>query len=119
MQFKITINGTPFIANMDEINLVNEIEDMTPFKIGFKRYKGHEYFAKLKKPLNVTGEKLQKNVSANDIVFYSGENAITFFFKDDVIDPYEVIYLGKFKEDISEFLASQGKILSVQFETIS
>lgn len=118
MQFKITINENSFNADMEDINIVSKIKDLTPFKLGFKRYKGHEYFGRLKNELDVTGEKLTKDVSANDIVFYSGENAITIFFEDVVIDPYEVIYLGRFDEDVSEFLRNQGELASIQFEVI-
>lgn len=118
MQFKITVNGRSFAAIMEDTGLVNRIKDLTPFKLGFKRYKGHEYFGRLHEEMDVTGERLTTEVSANDIVFYSGENAITIFFGEALIDPYEVIYLGRFEEDISQYLNEQGEIATVQFEAI-
>lgn len=118
MQFKITINGDSFVATMEDTNLVSKLVDLTPFKLGFKRYKGREYFGRMKETLDVTGERLTQDVGPNDIVFYSGENAITIFFEDVVIDPYEVIRLGHFDEDISGFLNDQGELISVQFETL-
>ena len=68
MQFKIIIDETEFTAEMENTKLVNEIKDLTPLKLGFKRYKDHEYFGRLNKELDITGEKLLNNVNATDIV---------------------------------------------------
>lgn len=118
MNFNISINGEKFTATMEDNSVVEDIAKLCPFKTGFKRYKGHEYFSKLDEMIDVTGSKLTKDVSENDIVFYSGENSIVLFFEDVVIDPYEVIYLGKFDSDVSEFLNDQEEIASVEFELI-
>lgn len=118
MKFNVIVNGEKFTATMEDNSVVEDISKLCPFKTGFKRYKGHEYFTKLDKDIDVTGSELTKNVSKNDIVFYSGENSIVLFFEDVVIDPYQVIYLGKFDSDISEFLNSQDEIASVKFEVI-
>ena len=118
MKFNIIINGDKFTATMEDNSVVEEIAKLCPFKTGFKRYKGHEYFTKLDKNIDVTGSELTTEVSKNDIAFYSGENSIVFFFENVVIDPYEVIHLGKFDSDISEFLNEQKEIASIEFELI-
>ncbi len=118
MKFKITINGKEFTATMEDNLVVEQIANLCPFKTGFKRYKGHEYFSKLDTPIDVTGAKLIMETLENEIVFYSGENAITIFFENVVIDPYEIIYLGRFDCDVCEFLNEQNEIASIEFEVI-
>ncbi len=118
MKVNIVINGEKFTATMEDNYVVEQIVRLCPFKCGFKRYKGHEYFSRLDDLIDVTGSKLTMEALENEIVFYSGENAITIFFENVVIDPYEVIYLGKFDSDVSKFLSSQEEIVSIEFDLV-
>lgn len=118
MKFNIVINGESFTATMEDNYVVEQIVGLCPLERGFKRYKGHEYFSRLDDVIDVTGSILTSEALKNDIVFYSGENAITIFFEDVVIDPYEVVYLGRFDCDVGEFLIDQGDIVSIEFDVV-
>lgn len=118
MKFKITINDIEHHAEMIDNELVKQIANMCPFESNFKQHNDVEYFTKLPGQANDDGCQLTTKLYKNRIYYYQNWNAMTIVYEDVDVSPYELVEIGEFEEDVSEFLKSKGRNVLISCEVI-
>ena len=116
MKLKLTLNNKTYHANMLDTPLIKQIIEICPFELKYQRSQEHEYYAKLPKPTDPKGSKLETKAKKNQIWFFSDWNAFCLIFNDCDTSPWKIIHLGDFVEDISEKLKKSPSYINVKCE---
>lgn len=116
IKLKLTIKDSLYHAELKESVLARQIASMCPFEADYQRSTECEYYAKLPDNPSVTGDDKTSEVYKNKLYYFAGWNAFSIVFADSNIDPYEIVYLGKFKEDISKQLKNEDSSLHILCE---
>ena len=104
MLFRFLIDGKEYTARMHDIPIVHEIAAICPIDQIWQRSDNHEYYTRLKQPLQVNGKKETSEIKKNRLYLFAAWNAFSINYRDMSIAPFKVIELGEFTEDISPVL---------------
>ena len=116
MLFRFLIDGKEYTARMHDIPIVHEIAATCPIDQIWQRSDNHEYYTRLKRPLQVNGKKETSEIKKNRLYLFAAWNAFSINYRDMSIAPFKVIELGEFTEDISPVLDGAPSQMRVRCE---
>ncbi len=117
-KLRFTINGKVYYGILPNTHIVEQIIQMCPFETEFIRSGQHEYYSKLPVKINI-GEKVgTTRALRNKLYFFDEWNALSFVIEDTKTDPWEIVYLGEFKDDVAKYLKNEKNKVHVKIEVV-
>ncbi|MGQ2373868.1 cyclophilin-like fold protein [Companilactobacillus zhachilii] len=93
-KISIEVQGKLYLAELEESEVSNEIQEQLPLNLKLNRSGSNEYYNSLPKSIKSTANGTS-HVQPGYIYYFAGSNAFSLNFADLNISPYSVIEIGR------------------------
>ena len=116
MLLKVTIDGQVFHIQTNNDPLASQLAALCPIEQKFRRSGNHEYYGRLTEALSDTDSVKTTKAYAGELMYFGGWNCLSLLFADADVAPYQLVKLGAFQEEITNFLLEKGSDIKVKIE---
>ncbi len=105
-RLSFTIGGKVYHAKMENNVVAEQIASLCPFEQEYKRFAGHEYCARLAKPVSQDGCVEESCPRRNKIYYFHDWNALTLLYGDGDLTQFgtTVVHIGDTEGDAASVL---------------
>ena len=110
------LDGQEYPINLAESALSQEIVGLCPMELNMERSGGHEYYARLPKPVRVRDAQTTTVVYRGGVYYFDAWNALALVFEDADIRPYSVHVVGEMEGKLPLALNEAKNRIKVHFD---
>ncbi len=113
---KAILDRQEYPIKLAESALSKEIVALCPMGLNMERSGGHEYYARLLKPIKARDARTTTVVYRGGVYYFDAWNALALVFEDADIRPYSVHVVGEMEGNLPQVLKEAKNRIQIRFD---
>lgn len=110
------LDGQKYPIKLRDCALSQEIAGLCPMELNMERSGGHEYYARLPKPVKARDARTTTVVYRGGVYYFDAWNALSLVFEDADIRPYSVHVVGGTEGNLPQVLKDAKNRIQIRFD---